>query len=789
MEKISSLTFRYMKVNLKRTISTCIGVIVSTILIYMIFSIGYSLYFSSMEEMYKETGLNCDGLIICDGAAAKEIVALAQNENKNANDAGVELSYAWAVAKDNTDNLRYNYFYFNDFSSMPIKLRIIKGTFPKNENSILITENMANDLNVSIGSKFEIKNIKGESVEKTKAVSGFFDDLKLNVPSQNEEFKGMFWDSILNESENNVFNSDEVFVFVTLKDGKNLKEQINKLGNTYNAKYIETSEAAILYYNPEKDLGYTAFRAFLLLVAFIGIMISVLIIRNAFNISVHTRSKDYGILRCIGMSRRQIILIILGEALVIGVIGLIFGLIAGHMISVYVFAIFKSTLKLSAYYRIRLVPEAILLSAFGIMLATFYSMISPIEKLFKINPVNALRMTDEYKLNEKKLKPNRGKILGKLFGVEAGYAYKNALRDKKRFLLLTVTLTIWTILAVAVFTIMSSTKKAFYDMTAPKCDYDGAIDYYDESQQQYMIDMIKESEEVKSFVSMDMAMIKDEPDGKITWLCYGFSDDEYKKFAKIAEGYDESNNPKGVLICSNKYKTGDTFYGKAKVAGIINDYDSLKKEFEKYIEYNISAAKFSNVLIYNIDDTSFMKEACLGFCYHSLLIEFKNELSHPVFDKKIKENNLDFSDWFIDYKETIKSLKVTKMAVISFLILIFILYMINTININSAEMLLRNTEFNILRTIGMSKKQVDKMLYLEGVIISVIAAIPGSILGSIAGNVVVYFMMFSEMEDDGLKFTPHIDPLAILFITVILLFINIFAVFITKPENENISFE
>ena len=76
MKKISSLTFRYMKVNLKRTISTCIGVIVSTILIYMIFSIGYSLYFSSMEEMYKETGLNCDGLIICDGAAAKEIVVI-----------------------------------------------------------------------------------------------------------------------------------------------------------------------------------------------------------------------------------------------------------------------------------------------------------------------------------------------------------------------------------------------------------------------------------------------------------------------------------------------------------------------------------------------------------------------------------------------------------------------------------------------------------------------------------------------------------------------------------------
>ena len=129
------------------------------------------------------------------------------------------------------------------------------------------------------------------------------------------------------------------------------------------------------------------------------------------------------------------------------------------------------------------------------------------------------------------------------------------------------------------------------------------------------------------------------------------------------------------------------------------------------------------------------------------------------------------------------SIKVVKVAIITFLVFIFILYMINTINTNSSEMLVRKSEIGILRTIGMSKSQVDRMLYLEGAIVSVIAAFIGNIIGSIAGNVIIYMMLFAARDKgEGAKFAIHIDLPAILFVTIILLIINIFAVWATKPK-------
>ncbi len=312
MNKLSLLTFRYMKVNMKRTITTCIGVIVSTILIYLIFSIGYSIYFSEAEENYKDYYLMCDGIIECDGKTAKDIVNSADYYGGEDNAAGIKLSYAWAA---HIDDNRDDVIYINDFLAMPRKLNITKGTFPKNENSVLIPSWLGTNGQSSIGSKYDIDKGFGADTENSKVVSGLY-DTEFLIPTSNDNLLSSFMGAVLIKSDDKVYDSDKVYVFVTFKDSKDIRESLKTLANVYDVEKFELSEAAEAYYKPETDLSYTTFRAFLMLLAFIGIIISVVIIRNAFNISVHTRSKDYGILRCIGMSRKQIIVIILGEALV-----------------------------------------------------------------------------------------------------------------------------------------------------------------------------------------------------------------------------------------------------------------------------------------------------------------------------------------------------------------------------------------------------------------------------------------------------------------------------------------
>lgn len=787
MNKLSLLTFRYMKVNMKRTITTCIGVIVSTILIYLIFSIGYSIYFSEAEENYKDYYLMCDGIIECDGKTAKDIVNSADYYGGEDNAAGIKLSYAWAA---HIDDNREDVIYINDFLAMPRKITITKGTFPKNENSVLIPNWLGTYGQNSIGSKYDIEKGFGVDTANSKVVSGLY-DTEFLIPTSNDNLLSSFMGAVLIKSDDKVYDSDKVYVFVTFKDSKDIRESLKTLANVYDVEKFELSEAAEAYYKPETDLSYTTFRAFLMLLAFIGIIISVVIIRNAFNISVHTRSKDYGILRCIGMSRKQIIVIILGEALVISIIGLIFGLIIGHGISIFVFGLFKKTLKLSRFYKIKLIPEAIVFSALSVIIATFYSMISPVEKLYKINPVSAIRMTDEYKLSEKKIKAKRGIVIGKIFGVEAGYAYKNILRDKKRFLLLTVTLIIWTILATAVLTTISGTKKTMYDLLAPIGKYDGAVEFYSEKDEKFLIDEINATNEIDAMVRVDIAFISN-ADNNLFYLCYGFPEEKYNKFVQISDGYSINQNGLDVIVYKDEKKEpGDTIYGDVKIAGEINDYDKFTEVFDEYISFNLVDTSFTRMLIYNIDqEKAILNELKPVSQYYTLMIEFKNELKHPEFDKFIEDSGYYFDNYFEEYQLFMDAIKVVKTAIVTFLIFVFILYMINTINTNSSEMIIRKSEINILRTIGMSKKQVDKMLYLEGVIVSIIAAIVGNIIGIIAGNFMVYFMLFAgQDESDRVKFTSHIDITGIIFITILLLIINVFAIWVTKPEDDDIIFD
>lgn len=783
MNKLSLLTFRYMKVNMKRTVTTCIGVIVSTILIYLIFSVGYSIYYSDAEEFYKYAYYEIDGVIVCDGASAKEIVESADYYGGNANKADVKLSGAWAISFNN----EYNGVYINDFFAMGRQLNLRQGTFPKNDNSVLVPDWYARFEEASVGDAINF----GYGADDKKYISGIYNDDNY-LAFDDSTLSERFGDAIFIKSPDKVFESEKVYVFVTLKNGKDIQKQIRHLSETYNAQKFEVIEAARSYREPKTDVSYAAYTAFLMLIAFVGITISIMIIRNAFNISVHTRSNDYGILRCIGMSRKQIIRIIFYEALIISLIGLIFGIIIGHGLSILIFSIFKRILSLSKYYRIRLIPRALGLAVLSVFVATFYSMISPVEKLYKLNPIRALKMSDEYENKDKKLKGKRGRLLTKLFGVETGYAYKNILRNKKRFLLLVTTLTVWTVLASAIFTIISTAKKALYDELAPNCDYAGFVEIYNRESADSFIASLKELDEVKKVTYMETVFLSDKQNQNLRYLGYGFSREEFLNFAAAADGYDEDKNgTNGVLLYSNtKLEAGNVFYGNTKVLGVFNDEEKLINELRKYEPWEVSILSLNNIIIYDINNKGFINFVENNGGGNGVLIEFKDNLKHPEFDKFISETNYSFDDYFYEYKTMVDGLTVVKTGIIGFLILVFILYMINTINTNSSEMMLRKKEFNILRTIGMSKKQVDKMLYLEGLLVSVIAAFIGNLLGSFLGNAVFNLFMLAGKEPEEMA-DPiiHIDFPAIILITVLLIIINVFAIWVTKPEDEDIIFD
>jgi putative ABC transport system permease protein len=77
----------------------------------------------------------------------------------------------------------------------------------------------------------------------------------------------------------------------------------------------------------------TFLRIFLLVFAFIALLVGSFLIFNTFSITVAQRVTEFGMLRTLGASRRQILSAVLAEALVIGVIGAVLGIAGGVVIA------------------------------------------------------------------------------------------------------------------------------------------------------------------------------------------------------------------------------------------------------------------------------------------------------------------------------------------------------------------------------------------------------------------------------------------------------------------------
>jgi putative ABC transport system permease protein len=87
-----------------------------------------------------------------------------------------------------------------------------------------------------------------------------------------------------------------------------------------------------------EDIGFL--RIALLVFAFVALFVGAFLIFNTFSITVAQRIREFGMLRTLGASRRQILSSVVIEALVIGLLGALLGLLAGYGIAVGLNALF-----------------------------------------------------------------------------------------------------------------------------------------------------------------------------------------------------------------------------------------------------------------------------------------------------------------------------------------------------------------------------------------------------------------------------------------------------------------
>lgn len=179
-----------------------------------------------------------------------------------------------------------------------------------------------------------------------------------------------------------------------------------------------------------------SFAVILLLMISFG---SVSLIYNSFSISVAERTRQFGILKSVGATKKQIRGSVLYEALVLCAVGIPLGLLVGCLgIGVTLYCLrgsfgFLPGGESGGAVEMRFVLNLwALLAAAGIGLITaVISAWIPARRAVRLSPIEAIRQTQDVKIRSREVKTSP--LTGKLFGFSGMLAAKNFKRDRKRY--------------------------------------------------------------------------------------------------------------------------------------------------------------------------------------------------------------------------------------------------------------------------------------------------------------------------------------------------------------------
>ncbi len=90
----------------------------------------------------------------------------------------------------------------------------------------------------------------------------------------------------------------------------------------------------------EEKLGFL--RTFLLIFAYVALVVGAFIIFNTFSITVAQRTREFGLLRTLGASRGQIMRAVIEEGLLLGIVGAVIGLFGGIALAPALDGLFKA---------------------------------------------------------------------------------------------------------------------------------------------------------------------------------------------------------------------------------------------------------------------------------------------------------------------------------------------------------------------------------------------------------------------------------------------------------------
>lgn len=825
MNIFGTITGRTMKQSRSRSIVTIIGVILSTAMIAAVTTFGTSMHRFLVDASIRQEG---NWHVMLENVPLDMVEEIERDERVE--ETGIISFAGYARTVGVADDGYTPYFCVENFSDKCMEMLnpgLIQGRLPENDTEIMIPQfllyhqesghefHIGDTVTLDLGDRMqgetalnmntpylstenpymtqeEIASFGGEEVlkireKKTYTITGVYEYFPWSYLSA-----GPAYELIAGEGGQDASGYWIVIRLGSVWDVKQFCKDI--WADAPGGMVMNQNRTLLRWYGVDDNQNYTAVLAGLLGIVIVLIMAaSVSLIYNAFSISMRERTGQFGLLSSVGATKKQLRKALRYEAWSVCAVGIPLGLVSG-VAGIGITLHFIGPLLANYMYGVDgRIPLRI--SWISIMLAVMIAVATvqisvwlPARRLKKISPLEAIRSSEDIKINPGKVRKNG--LAGKLFGLEGTLASKNYRRDKRKYRATVVSLT----LSIVVFVTAGSYvlymgKGADEALLSTQVDIsvdagnDENTDYAKIEEALEQTEGVKEireyrrgffsvrvpedwvNEEAKDFFSDigDGMMIRD-------CILTVLPDDQFEEYA-LQVGADPAeyiNQNTLRVIYKDSYRFVDMDTKRYRTVSMLNMEDGeqltmgeleavsgstedekfgemenpftavLGKEadifpkasIQSYFSYNISMvipeSMYENVKG-SMDDENMYR-------YYSLMTEDHRAVYQTLEKERKNTESPLYPCNLYDVKEQYEQKRDITVAVqvltTGFVALMSLIGVANVFNTVSTNLYLRRREFAMLRSIGMTQKGFRKMMGCECLIYGLRSIVYGVVLSA-----------------------------------------------------------
>ncbi len=634
---------------------------------------------------------------------------------------------------------------------------ITDGAFPQNDSEVMLSPNAVTAFGAQIGDNVTLHTPAGDA---TFTISGFGTEDKGYYENQTY-LVGVYMTQTAFASimENNGITDNEPAYYVQFEDATKATKAITELQAQYQlpAENISENTGVMSMAGQSSNESMKHFYGIAVILFIIVLLAGVLMISGSMNSNIANRTQFFGMMRCIGASRQQVIRFVRLEALNWCKIAVPAGILMGTIISWGICGglryVVGGEFAVTPVFKIS--PVGLISGAVVGIVTVLLAAQSPAKRAAKVSPMSAVSGNMENTATVY----HAAKIgVGK---IDCSLGIHHAVASKKNWCLLTASFALCIILFLSFSIVMDMVRLLLPSLNVTSADLALASYSNEMVLDRDLVDEIRKIDGVanaygSSYMGNIPATSSRTGIDHINIVSY---DDTLLDYAKgnIAQGtlnevYGDSNKVATVFNKNNSLKVGDTI----QIAGT-----------EVEISCALSQGLFGDDLIVICSQETFdrlMGQEKYGLIGVQLEKDATNETVAQI--RRLENDDIVITDQRESNRTNNTSYWASRIVCYGFLAIIAVITLFNIINSISMSVSARTKQYGAMRAVGMDDRQLTRMISAE----AFTYAVSGLILGCGMGIPLSRFL-YTLMITRHFGVAWHL-PIVLLAVVTVFIFVS-----------------